>query len=171
MILRVIVLALISAVFVSACDQSSAWPPNQRQLIRLFDRQKATLELIEQEMEADGILRMGPSIFSEIARNPGLPKLPSNQENKYLDLFDRTQVYLNVIRHKDATEFELLIQSDGPRLFLPRFVHTDSNGALPGCSAAMEQMACGGCAVSLESDWLLEFEWFPASPDEEARLC
>jgi hypothetical protein len=25
--------------------------------------------------------------------------------------------------------------------------------------------------VPLESDWLLEFDWFPASPDEEARLC
>ena len=169
--MRAIVLVLMSVTFVSACDRSSAWPPNQRQLIRLFDRQKATLELIEQEMEADGILRMGPSIFSEIARNPGLPKLPSNQESKYVALFDKTRIYLNVVRHQDATDFELLIQNDGSRLFLPRFVHTDTNGALPACSAAMEEMACGGCAVPLESDWLLEFDWFPASPDEEARLC
>lgn len=122
-------------------------------------------------MEADGILRMGPSIFSEIERNPGLPKLPASQESKYVRLFDSTRVYLNVVRHRDATEFELLIQNDGPRLFLPRFVHTDANRASPDCSTAMEQMACGGCAVSLESDWLLEFDWFPASPDEEARLC
>lgn len=168
---RVLILVLMSAVFVSACDRATAWPPNQHQLIRLFDRQKATLDLIEEEMEADGILRMGPSIFSETVRNPGLPKLPSNLENKYFDLFDRTQVYLNVVRHRHATEFELLIQNDGPRLFLPRFVHTDTSGALPDCSAAMEQMACGGCSVPLESDWLLEFDWFPASPDEEARLC
>jgi len=169
--IRVLVLVLMSAVIVSACDRSTAWPPNQRQLIRLFDQQKATLELIEQELEADGILRMGPSIFSTATRNPGLPKLPSNQENKYVVLFDRTQVFLNVIRHRHATEFELLIQNDGPRLFLPRFVHTETNGALPDCSPTMEQMACGSCAISLESDWLLEFDWFPASPDEEARLC
>lgn len=169
--LRALVLALMPAIFVAACDRATAWPPNQRQLIRLFDRQKATLELIEQEMVADGILRMGPSIFSEIARNPGLPKLPSSQESKYIALFDSTQVYLNVVRHQHATDFELLIQNDGPRLFLPRFVHTDMNGTLPDCAATMEQMACGECAVSLESNWLLEFDWFPASPDEEARLC
>ena len=169
--LRVLVLALMSAASVSGCDRSTAWPPNQHQLIRWFDRQQATLELIEQEMEADGIRRMGPSIFSENSRNPGLPKLPSDQENKYVSLFDQTQVYLNVVRHRDATQFELLIQNDGSRLFLPRFVHTAKNGALPDCSAVMEQIACGGCSVSLESDWLLEFDWFPASPDEEARLC
>ena len=168
---RTAIIVVISFLIAAACGRSTAWPPNQRQLIRLFDRQKATLELIEQEMEADGILRMGPGIFSETARNPGLPKLPSTQKNKYFDLFDRTQVYLNVVRHRHATEFELLIQNDGPRLFLPRFVHTATSGALPDCSAAMEQMACGGCSVPLESDWLLEIDWFPASPDEEVRLC
>lgn len=168
---RAVVLLLVSVLLVSSCGRTTAWPPNQRQLSRLFDREKATLELIEQEMEADGLLRMGPSIFSEIARNPGIPRLPSNQENKYVALFDSTQIYLNVVRRENATVYELLIQNDGPRLFLPRFVHTKTGSALPGCSASMEQMACGGCAVSLESGWLLEFDWFPASPDEEARLC
>lgn len=168
---RILVLLLLTTAFVSACDRSTEWPPSQRPLIQLFDRQKATLELIEQEMETDGILRMGPSIYTETARNPLLPKLPSAYENKYLELFDSTHVYLNVVRHRHATEFELLIQNDGPRLFLPRFVHTDSNGTFPECSATMEQMACGGCSVRLGSDWLLEFDWFPASPDEEARLC
>ena len=169
--LHLLVTLLMTIAFVSACDRSTAWPPNQRQLIRLFDQQKATLELIEQEMEADGIIRMGPGIFSDSIRSAGVPFIPSVQKNKYVDLFGRTQVYLYVVRNRNATVFELLIQNEESRLFVPRFVHTNSTGTLRRCSDAMEQMACGGCSVSLESGWLLEFDWFPANPDEEARLC
>jgi hypothetical protein len=59
---------------------------------------------IEQEMASDGLLRMGQGVLSETARNPTIPKLPSNQASKYVSLLDRTQMYLNVMRRKESTE-------------------------------------------------------------------
>jgi len=153
-----------------ACGRST-WPPNQAQLARLFDQQKATFERIEQEMTSDGLLRMGQGVLAETARNPTIPKLPSNKANKYVTLFDQTQMYLNVMRLGESTEFELLIQNVGPRLYLPRYIHTSVNDSLPNCAPAMQQMACGSCSIHLESDWLLEYSWFPANPDVEAREC
>jgi hypothetical protein len=78
-------------------------------LARLFVQQKATFVQIEQEMASDGLLRMGQGVLSETARNPTIPKLPSNQASKYVSLLDRTQMYLNVMRRKESTEFELPI--------------------------------------------------------------
>jgi hypothetical protein len=88
MIFRATILVLMTTSIVVACDRPT-WPPNQAQLGRLFDQQKATFALIEQEMAADGLLRM----------------------------------------------------------------------------------ACGSCSIHLERDWILEYNWFPANPDDEAREC
>ena len=167
---RAAITFLIVILFAVACGRST-WPPNQAQLARLFVQQKATFVQIEQEMASDGLLRMGQGVLSETARNPTIPKLPSNQASKYVSLLDRTQMYLNVMRRKESTEFELLIQNIGPRLYLPRYIHTSTNGALPNCAPAMEQMACGTCSIHLERDWLLEYSWFPANPEVEAREC
>ena len=169
-IFRATILVLMTIAIVAACDRST-WPPDQAQLARIFDQQKATFVLIEQEMASDGLLRMSPDVFSEMARNPTIPKLPSNQANKYVSLFDRTQIYLNVMRLEESTKFELMIENVGPRLYLSRFIHTSTNDSLPNCAPAMQQMACGSCFIHLESDWLLEYNWFPANPDDEARDC
>ena len=122
-------------------------------------------------MAADGLLRMGPAFFAETARNPAIQKLPSNQADKYVTLFDSTQMYLSVTRLERATEFELLIQNVGPRLYLSRFIHTSTEYLLPSCAPAMQQAACGACSIPLETEWLLEYSWFPANPDDEAREC
>jgi hypothetical protein len=106
-----------------------------------------------------------------VARNLIVPKLPPDQSNKYATLFERTQMYLNVIRTEESTDFELLIQNVGPRLYLSRFVHTANDRSLPGCASDMQQMACGSCAIRLESEWRLEYDWFPADPNDEASQC
>ena len=170
MIFRATILVLMTTSIVVACDRPT-WPPNQAQLGRLFDQQKATFVLIEQEMAADGLLRLSPAVFSEMVRNPTMPKLPSHQANKYVDLFDRTRMYVNVMRLEEATEFELLIENVGPRLYLYRFIHTATTDLLPNCAPAMDRMACGSCSIHLERDWILEYNWFPANPDDEAREC
>ncbi len=126
---------------------------------------------IEREMAADGLLRMAPALFSEASRNPGVPKLPSSQADKYAALFDSTQMYLYVTRLEQSTSFEMLIQNDGPRLYLPRFIHTTTDDALPNCAPAMQRTACGVCSIRLEAEWLLEYNWFPANPEVEAREC
>ena len=169
--IRAAILVLIMIAVVAACERSTTWPPSQAQLSRVFDRQKATLLMIEQEMVADGLLRMSPAVFSEVARNLIVPKLPSEQSNKYVTLFERTEMYLDVIRTEDSTDFELLIQNVGPRLYLSRFVHTAHDRSLSKCAPDMQQMACGSCAIRLESEWLLEYYWFPANPNDEASLC
>ena len=169
-IFRTIILVFMTFAIVAACGRL-AWPPNQAQLARIFDQQKATFVEIEQEMASDGLLRLSPGVFSEMARNPTIPKLPSDQANKYMTLFDRTQMYVNVMRSGASTEFELLIESVGPRLYLFRFIHTAKNDSLPNCAPDMQQMACGSCSIHLERDWLLKYSWFPANPDDEAREC
>ena len=156
---------------IAGCDRSTSWPPHQAQLAQVFDQQKATFESIEQEMVADGLLRMAPAIFAETARNPISPELPSNQADKYVTLFDSTQMYLSVTRREQVTEFELLIRNVGPRLYLSRFIHTSTDYSLPSCEPAMQQAACGACSIPLETEWLLEYSWFPANPDDEAREC
>lgn len=140
-------------------------------MTRLFERQKANFLEIEHEMATDGLLRMSPGVFSEMARNPTIPKLPSKQAEKYLTLFDRAQMFVSVVRRDESTEFELMIESVGPRLFLSRFIHSATFEPLPKCAATMEQMVCGSCSIHLESDWQLEYSWFPANPEEEARRC
>jgi len=171
-VLRVQAAILFLLILASAsCDRSTAWPPHQAQLVRVFDQQKATFELIEQEMAADGLLRMAPAFFAKTARNPTIPKLPSNQADKYVTLFDSTQMYLSVTRLEQATEFELLIQNVGPRLYLSRFIHTTKDYSLANCAPAMQQTPCGACSIPLETEWLLEYSWFPANPDVEAREC
>jgi len=137
----------------------------------LFEQKKAVFLEIEREMAADGLLRMSQGVFSEMARNPTIPTLPTNQANKYLALFDRTQMFVSVVRHDQSTEFELIIENVGPRLYLSRFIHATTFKSLPKCAANMEQMACGSCAIELERDWQLEYSWFPADPDEEASRC
>lgn len=168
---RAAILVLITIAIAPACDRSTAWPPNQDQLARIFDQQKATFVQIEREMAADGLLRMGPGVISVTTRNPTIPKLPSAQASKYVTLFDRTQMYLHVKRLDQSTEFELLIQNVGPRLYLSRFIHTATSDLLPNCAPDMQQTACGACSIHLEAEWLLEFSWFPANPDVEAREC
>jgi hypothetical protein len=165
------ILISLTLAIATACDRSTAWPPHQAQLARVFDQQKATFELIEREMAADGLLRMGPAFFSRTARNPIIPKLPSSQADKYVTLFDSTQMYLSVTRLEQATEFELLIQNVGPRLYLSRFIHTSMDDSLLNCAPAMQHAACGACSIPLEAEWLLEYSWFPANPDDEARQC
>lgn len=165
------ILVLFLVVIASACEQSTAWPPHQAELTHVFAQHKATFIVIEQEMAADGLLRMAPALFSEKARNPVIPKLPSSQSDKYATLFDSTQMYLYVTRLAESTSFEMLIQSDGPRLYLPRFIHTSRDGSLPNCRPAMQQQSCGACSIRLEDDWLLEYSWFPADPEVEAREC
>jgi hypothetical protein len=165
------ILILLSLAIVTACDGSTAWPPHQAELARVFDQQQATFELIEREMAADGLLRMGPAFFSKTARNPSVPKLPSSQADKYMTLFDSTQMYLSVTRLEQATEFELLIQNVGPRLYLSRFIHTSMDYPLPSCAPEMQRAACGACFIPIETEWLLEYSWFPADPDDEAREC
>ncbi len=165
------ILVLFILAIAAACDRSTAWPPHQARLVRVFDQRKATFELIEQEMAADGLLRMGPALFAQSARNPTIPKLPSSQADKYVTLFDSTQMFLDVTRLEQATEFELLIQNVGPRLYLSRFIHTSMDYALQDCAPAMQQTACGACSILLETEWLLEYRWFPANPDVEAREC
>jgi hypothetical protein len=169
---RAAILILFTFVIAPACDRSAtAWPPHQAQLAHVFDRHKATFILIEQEMAADGLLRMAPALFSETARNPGIPKLPSNQVSKYVALFDSTQMYLYVTRLEQSTSFEMLIQNVGPRLYLSRFIHTAIDNSLRNCAPAMQHMACGSCSIPLEPEWLLEYDWFPANPEAEAREC
>jgi len=155
---------------VPACDRST-WPPNQAEMARIFEQQKATVVALEHEMAVDGFLRMSPGVFSEMARNPTIPKLPSNQADKYLALFDRVQMFVSVVRLAESTEFELMIENVGPRLYLTRFIHTAKDNTLPKCVLTMDQLACGTCSIELEQDWLVEYRWFPANPDEEARQC
>ena len=171
LIVRTAILVLFSFVIAPACDRSAVWPPHQAELAHVFDQHKATFVLIEQEMAADGLLRMAPALFSETAHNPGVPKLPSTQADKYAALFGRTQMYLYVTRLEQSTSFEMLIQNIGPRLYLSRFIHTSTDHPLPNCAPAMERMACGACSIPLESEWLLEYNWFPANPEDEAREC
>lgn len=140
-------------------------------MVRIFEQQKATFVELEHEMTVDGFLRMSPAVFSEMARNPTIPKLPSNQADKYLALFDRVQMFVSVVRLADSTEFELMIENVGPRLYLTRFIHSAQDNNLPKCVLTMDQLACGTCSIELEQDWLLEYRWFPADPDEEARQC
>ena len=122
-------------------------------------------------MTADGLRRMGPPIFSAAARNPAIPKLPSSQANKYVALFDSTQMYFYVTRLEQSTSFEMLIQNVGPRLYLSRFIHKSAGESLPSCAQAMQQTACGACSINLATEWLLEYNWFPANPEIEAREC
>lgn len=168
---RAAILIMLMLAIATACEKSTAWPPHQAQLAHVFDQHKATFVLIEQEMAADGLLRMGPAIFARTARNPTVPKLPSKQNDKYVTLFDSTQMYLSVTRQEQSTEFELLIQNVGPRLYLSRFIHTTTEYSLPNCAPAMQQAACGACSIPLETEWLIEYSWFPASPEVEAREC
>lgn len=114
---------------------------------------------------------MSPGVFSEMARNPTIPKLPSNQAEKYLTLFGQAQMFVSVVRHEEATEFEMMIENVGPRLYLSRFIHSAQERALPECAQSMDQLACGACGIDLERDWLLEYSGFPANPEEEARQC
>ncbi len=165
------ILVLFILAIAAACDRSTAWPPQRAQLAQVFDQQKATFVLIEQEMAADGLLRMGPALFAQSARNPTIPKLPSNQAKKYLDLFERVEMFVSVVRHDESTEFELLIENIGPRLYVSRFIHGAQYEPLPNCAPTMQEMACGSCSIHLERDWLLEYNWFPASPEDEARDC
>ena len=169
-VFRTIILVLMTFAIVAACDRST-WPPNRAQLARIFDQKKATFVQFEQEMAADGLLRMSPGVFSEMARNPTIPSLPSDQASKYLSLFDRAQMFVSIVRLKEATQFELMIENVGPRLYLSRFIHTTADDSLPNCAPSMQQMACGTCSIHLERDWHLEYSWFPASPDAEAREC
>ena len=104
-------------------------------------------------------------------RHPTIPKLPSTQANKYAALFESTQMYLDVTRHEQSTAFELLLQNVGPRLYLSRFIHTYADDTLPNCSPMLQQHACGACSIRLEKEWLLEYSWFPANPEAEAREC
>ena len=169
--IRAAILFSITFAFVAACEQSTAWPPRQAELSHVLAQQKATFMLIEQEMAADGLLRMAPALFSEEARNPGIPKLPNSQTDKYAALFDSTQMYLYVTRHEQSTSFEMLIQNDGPRLYLPRFIHRPTDDSPPNCRPTMQRLACGACSIRLEADWRLEYSWFPANPEDEAREC
>lgn len=155
----------------AACGESTAWPPNRTQLVYVFGKQKATFVLIEDEMASDGLIRMGPVIYTQTDSTPTIPKLPSSQANKYETLFESTQMYLDVTRNEHSTAFELLLQSIGPRLYLSRFIHSSDQHPLPGCAPAMQHASCGACFVELESDWSLEYNWFPADPETEAREC
>jgi len=170
LILRTLIPGLVIVAIVSACE-GPKWPPSQARTARLFEQQKDTFLEIEREMAADGLLRMSPGVFSEMARNPAIPSLPSQQATKYLALFDRPQVFVSVVRRERSTEFELMIENVGPRLYLSRFIHAAAFDSLPRCSLDLEEMACGSCAIELEGDWQLEYSWFPADPDEEARRC
>lgn len=139
--------------------------------MHIFDQQKTTFMVIEEEMASDGLNRMGPVIYSQTDITPTIPKLPSTQADKYAALFESTQMYLDVTRNDRSTAFELLLQSVGPRLYLSRFIHTSSQHLLPGCAPLMQHASCGACFIELESEWLLEYDWFPADPDAEAREC
>lgn len=163
------VLLVLGAI--ASCSNAGDWPPQQDRLSQVFDAQRETLIVIEAEMAADGLKRMGPAIYAETGRSPVALELPPGQNEKYMALFDSTQVYLDVTRVDGSTRFELLLQNDGPRLYLPRFVHTTTANRLPKCTSAMQGAACGACSIRLESDWLLEFDWFPANPETEAREC
>ncbi len=165
------ILASIAVALTAACDRSPAWPPNQTQLRYIFDQQKQTFIVIEEEMSVDGLKRMGPVLYTQTGSTPTIQKLPSMQARKYEALFESTQMYLDVTRLEHSTAFELLLQNIGPRLYLPRFIHTLERVALPGCAAAMQYAACGACIIRLENDWLLEYSWFPADPEAEARDC
>jgi hypothetical protein len=154
-----------------ACEKSTAWPPNRTHLAHIFDQQKATFIVIEEEMASDGLNRMGPVVFSQMERNPTIPSLPSTQASKYAALFESTQMYLDVTRLEQSTAFELLLQNVGSRLYLSRFIHTSLDDALPNCAPTMQSTSCGTCSIELEADWLLEYSWFPANPEDEAREC
>ena len=162
---------LIVLALGAACDGAPEWPPHQDKLALLLDQQKNTFIVIEEQMAADGLLRMGPAIYAEKARSPAIPKLPSGQTEKYVALFQSTQVYLDVTRSEQSTAFELLLQNVGRRLYLSRFIHTTTDDDLPNCAPAMRRASCGACSIRLESDWLLEYSWFPANPEDEAREC
>ncbi len=155
----------------AACTESTAWPPNRSQLLHIFDQQKATFIVIEEEMASDGLTRMGPVIYSQTGSSPIVPKLASARATKYAEMFESTQMFLDVTRNDRTTAFELLLQNVGPRLYLSRFVHTSSHVALPGCVPAMQHASCGACTIEIESEWLLEYSWFPADPETEAREC
>jgi hypothetical protein len=167
---RAFILGFLSIAAVSGCERST-WPPNQAEMDRIFEQKKATFVELEQQMAADGLLRMSPGVFSEMERNPTILNLPSNQAEKYLTLFKQAQIFVSVVRHEEATEFEMMIESVGPRLYLSRFVHSALDRSLPKCAESMGQLACGVCGIDLERDWLVEHSWFPADPDEEARQC
>jgi hypothetical protein len=122
-------------------------------------------------MAADGLLRMSPGVFAEMARNPSISALPSAQAAKYLDIFERTEIFVSVVRRDGATEFEMMIENEGPRLYLSSFIHAVTVEFPPVCAERMNEMPCGSCAIPLEDDWTLEYSWFPASPEEEARRC
>lgn len=163
--------ALVTLAMSVACDSATEWPPHQDELELLLDQQKNTFVVIEEEMEADGLIRMGPAIYADSTRSLVMPKLPSSQTEKYVALFESTQIYLDVTRGEEATAFELLLQNVGPRLYLSRFVHRTTDDELPTCAPAMRRAACGTCSIRLESDWLLEYSWFPADPEVEAEKC
>lgn len=171
MSIRATIPVLIALGIAAACSRSGDWPPHQDQLARVFDQQKAIFVVIEAEMAADGIKRMGPAIYAETDRSPVLQELPPGQTEKYMALFDSTQIYLDVTRFEGFTRFELLLQNVGPRLYLSSFVHTIVDDRLPKCTTAMQRAACGACSIRLESGWLLEYDWFPADPEAEAREC
>ncbi|MDX1404647.1 MAG: hypothetical protein R3192_08915 [Woeseiaceae bacterium] len=168
---RTIILAVLALLFLTSCDRSPAWPPNRSELMYVFDQHKSTFELIEREMSADGLRRMGPVIYSQTHSTPTIIKLPSGQASKYQALFGRTQMFIDVTRHEQSTAFELLLQNDGTRLYLSRFVHAAVPKGLPRCASVMQAASCGACAIRIERGWMLEYDWFPADPEVEAREC
>jgi len=161
---------LLAALLLGGCGEPP-WPDSRGAMTEIFDQKRDIFLELEREMAADGLLRMSPGVFSEMARNPAIPALPSDQAAKYLDLFARTAIFVSVIRRDGSTEFEMMIENVGPRLYLSRFVHARDFRELPTCAIAMSEMACGTCIIELEDQWQLEYSWFPANVEEEARRC
>ena len=161
---------LAAAVLATACS-SSDWPPFRQRLTTYFTAHRATLEMLEREMAADGYRRMDSRILSGAVAMPSAPPLDDRLIEKYRGLIRPGDVELLVSRTAYATEFEMLSEPVAASLYLFRFVHGEPAAPSSACDAGMRLDPCGQCSIDLGGTWQLEYEWFPQDLDAELREC
>ncbi len=113
-------------------------------------------------------------------RGEGLYLTCSDQDNDFECRFDipaETRIALanvgapEVMRHEDGVVFFLGDEIRSETHFLIGYVPLGPESAhVPSCSSTSRQNPRGVCNIDLDSDWVLNYEWWPDAPFQAEQM-
>lgn len=161
-------IAIICCVLISACD---GWPPKERTLRNEFENRRATLESLAEKLNDSpyvGVMLLPDGAIGDVAVGDRVESRSVGDDPEWSQMFRKTRVY-SVQADDYGTSFTIAydVFDDATSGFVAYRHAAGADDEIARCRSEFESARCGRCLVALDTDWWIDYGWFPqeVAPD------
>lgn len=167
----VLCVACFSSLILS-CD-STTWPTEEEDILDVLAREKNLFLEIEAQMRADNIRFVSEFDLEQASGEP----VPSMAHLILKIQFDKYRALLGVwspyIFEVSDTTFSVAVpdRSSNTSKFLVWLKRDSTQTVRRTCTGSITRLPCGECAIQVDDEWSVHWNWVPHDPTYTDEHC